>query len=107
MKCKKVKACWRGLGLEMMKREMVECDTPSKVLAELWKMSREIQLLVIILWWPWWDQRNKFRMDGVCLSEQHLVHAVKCCAAEYLQLFVNAKDNKLVTKWRWKPLQKE
>jgi hypothetical protein len=44
---------------------------------------------------------------GVCLSEQHLVHVVKCYVAEYLQLFVNAKDNKLVTRQRWKPLQQE
>jgi ribonuclease HI len=107
MKCKKVKVCWRGLGLEIMRREMAECVTPSEVLEMLWKMPLEKQLLIIILWWQWWDQRNKFRMDGACLSEQHLVHVVKCYAAEYLELFVKAKDDKLVARQRWMPPQQE
>ena len=51
LRCKEVKIRWRYCGLEYTRQQLLLCDTPSEVLAAVFKLPEEIKLRTICLLW--------------------------------------------------------
>ena len=63
LKCK-VKRIWRELNLEMVRTELVQADSARTMMERVLKLEPRTQLMVVLLLWLWWDERNKWREEG-------------------------------------------
>jgi hypothetical protein len=58
-KCKYVKMCWRGLDIEDVRTELLNCPSGKETITKIWKLEKAKQMKVIVFVWRWWSARNK------------------------------------------------
>jgi ribonuclease HI len=77
LKCKVAKNLWRTFGLEKIRTDLIECDGPQHVLTHIFKLRRDLQILIFaLLWWRWID-RNKVVAGENGNSEISLTHLIR------------------------------
>ena len=59
LKCKDVKQCWRSLGLEDFRLNLLKEATAQNMVHEIIKLPETVCLVIIYLLWAWWNVRNK------------------------------------------------
>jgi hypothetical protein len=63
-KCKAVKEVWRALNLEAIRCELAESVSAMDMMEKVFKLESKTQIMVVLLLWLWWDERNKWREEG-------------------------------------------
>ena len=65
MKCKEVKVAWRKLNLEGVRcNNLMAAGSARQVIESILGLRGKEQLIVILLLWMWWNERNKRREEG-------------------------------------------
>lgn len=99
IKCKHVKQIWRELGLEAERIELEKIRGVHAMLDSLWKLQETKRVLIVTLWWQWWNNRNKVREEEMPLSASEVVRRVRSSALEYEHVFALKQKEKLAGKW--------
>ena len=64
LKCKEVKCIWRELNLETVRCDLMSPDLARTMMEKVLKLQPKTQMMVVLLLWIWWDERNKWREEG-------------------------------------------
>jgi len=70
------------------------------MLDALWGFSENKRVLIISLWWQWWNNRNKIREGELAPEITETIRRVRCSAMEYADRFVPKKKVLQEGKWR-------
>lgn len=100
IKCKHVKQAWRELGMEEERSRLEEFTSVHAMLDALWGFSEKKRVLVITLWWQWWNIRNEIREGELAPGVTETIRRVRCGALEYAERFVPKKKDRQEGKWR-------
>ena len=87
VECHEVKQVWRELELEHVRQRLTECNTVDSTLQVLWQIPEKDRMVVIIMWWQWWSQRNKVREGDKPMDHMQFAARVACTAGEYQGCF--------------------
>ncbi|XP_062195299.1 uncharacterized protein LOC133898629 [Phragmites australis] len=107
IKCKRVRQCWRLLNLETVRRDLEACSSASDVIHKIWCLPVKQYMLIVVMWWMWWENRNKIREGDPACSTENIVFRVQSYTKEYLNLFKPEKSVILKPVPKWKPPQQD
>lgn len=85
--CNEVKLLWRRLDLEHVRQQLSDCASIGETLDLLWQLSGKERLQVTVMWWQWWNQRNKVREGENPMDLDQFAFRAACMAAEYQGCF--------------------
>ena len=100
IKCKHVKQAWRELGMEEERSKLEEFTSVRAMLDALWGFSENRWVIVITLWWHWWNIRNKIREGELAPGVFETIKRMRCSALEYEERFVPNKKDRQTGKWQ-------
>ena len=63
-KCKEVRKVWRELNLEQARCRLAEAQSARHMMEMVLKMKGKEQLMIVMMLWLWWGERNKWREEG-------------------------------------------
>jgi hypothetical protein len=76
IKCKAIRQCWRELGIEHIRLQLLHTNTAEEFISEVMKLRTDVGLILIVLLWHWWDVRNKVNAGELMPACQEMVRAV-------------------------------
>ena len=83
LRCKEVKGVWRELNLEAVRCRLLEVGSARQMMEMIHKLEAKTQLIVILLLWLWWDERNKLREEGRRRSALELAYIAAAMADKF------------------------
>ena len=104
LKCKEVRKCWRQVGLEAIRRQLLQTPSAESFVAEIQKLRKDTCITVCVLLWRWWEVRNKVNLGEMMTSVQATTHSIMCTAMDLLngELATNPVGVAM-TEQRWSP----
>jgi hypothetical protein len=103
LKCKAVRQCWRELGIETFRVQLLLSTTAEEFVMEVLKLRTDICIRVIVLLWRWWDVRNKMNAGELMPSCQETVWSVMSMVQDILKNDPKAIDSPAPKIQRWLP----
>ena len=85
LKCKAVRQCWRELGMESFRTQILTAPTAEECIMEVMKLENHARIMVAVLLCRWWDVRNKVNVGELMPSSQETVWAVVSLAQDILK----------------------
>jgi len=106
LKCKAVRQCWRELGMESIRTQILTAPTAEECIMEVVKLENHARIMVAVLLWRWWDVRNKVNAGELMPSSPETVWAVISLAQDILKDEDNTSPSATpkIQKWSVSPL---
>ena len=83
VECKEIKHVWRALHLEHARQQLEECESVGATPDIFWTLPEKDRMLIVIMWWQWWTQRNKVREGEKPLEPGQFACRAACTLEEY------------------------
>ncbi|KAI4968921.1 hypothetical protein ZWY2020_046251 [Hordeum vulgare] len=100
-RCKGVKPLWRGLQIEDIRMQLMECQGPIHVLECILKLPYEKKMMTVALLWAWWSERNKTNHNESRLSTGEFIFLIKRSTDEWLRFFKPSTKSSTTSTPRW------
>jgi len=102
-KCKYVKRCWSGFGMDDIRTDLAGCQSGKETLAKIWKLEKAQQMKVIVFLWRWWSARNKASNGERMQSVSEILGPVAYFLMEFDQLQSTRKEVLGDVRHCWRP----
>ncbi|XP_073362988.1 uncharacterized protein [Aegilops tauschii subsp. strangulata] len=103
VKCKSVKEAWRDLAMEPERMSLEKATSVHAMTDLLWGLHENKHVMITILWWHWWNNRNKLREGELPVSASVVARRVRCEAMEYAEAFQPVAKDKCLQHWQPPP----
>uniref|UniRef100_A0A8I7BHK6 Reverse transcriptase zinc-binding domain-containing protein n=1 Tax=Hordeum vulgare subsp. vulgare TaxID=112509 RepID=A0A8I7BHK6_HORVV len=100
-RCKGVKPLWRGLQIEDIRMQLMECQGPIHVLECILKLPYEKKMMIVALLWAWWSERNKTNHNESRLSTDEFIFLIKRSTDEWLRFSKPPTKSSTTSTPRW------
>ena len=87
--------------MEHARARLEAAHSVHETLDMLWALQEQERVVILTMWWQWWQNRNKVREGELPLSAEEIVRRTKSYSLEYADFF--GKDVKAKTGTRWRP----
>ncbi|KAJ1270085.1 hypothetical protein BS78_06G027900 [Paspalum vaginatum] len=74
LKCKGVKQCWRAMGLEQVREEVLKASNATDMICMILDLPSEVRERTVGLLWAWWEARNKANVGEQMRRTEEIVH---------------------------------
>ncbi|RLN41688.1 hypothetical protein C2845_PM01G16690 [Panicum miliaceum] len=84
-KCKYVEKVWQKLNIENFRVQLAEKSNAKEVMRFILSRKKEEQVLIAMLLWMWWQERNKIREGDRRREAMKLAYIIQKQASEMLK----------------------
>jgi len=97
-----VKVAWCELNLEGVRCNLMAAGSERQVMESILGLRGKEQLIVILLLWMWWNERNKRREEGRSRSHTEVANLAAVYAANFLKTPARTLLSNNCQRPRWK-----
>jgi hypothetical protein len=101
LKCKPVKQIWENVGLQDIRQNHLESNSPKDLIENLLSAPKDKKLLGISLLWNWWLTRNKINYEGQTLKLDNNIFNIQKSARDFKHFFIKEDVEQVIPVQKW------